>query len=66
VHIEQVGSAIIDYLPLKPVHGVRVGIVYDPDLIRSVLLGVNGAMGPYSVDVDRVGIDGGRHCDSDV
>jgi hypothetical protein len=66
VHIKQVGSAVIDYLPLKPVHGVRVGVVYDPDLIQSVLLGVNGAIGPYRVDVDRVGINDGRHRVSDV
>jgi hypothetical protein len=66
LHVEQVGSAVIDYLPLEPVHGVRVGVIYDPDLIQLVLLRVNGAIEPYGVDVDRVGIDGGWHCVSDV
>jgi hypothetical protein len=66
VHIEHVGSAVIDYFPLKSVHGVRIGIVYDPDLLQSMLLHFHGAIGPYSVDVDCVGIDSGRHCVSDV
>jgi hypothetical protein len=66
VHIEHVGSAVVDYLPLQPVHGVRVGVVYDPDLIQLVLLYLHGAIGPYGVDVDCVGINDGRHRVSDV
>jgi hypothetical protein len=66
LQVEQDGASVVGYLPLKPVHGVRVGVVYDPDLIQSVLLGVSGAIGPYRVDVDRVGINDGRHRVSDV